>query len=519
MSTDPDAVPGPVPGGPEGRATSSLWLATRPVAPRSAPFEPGRRYDTAVVGAGITGLATAVLLARAGQRVVLIEKSGIGAVTTGHTTAKLSLLQGLSLSRVRSHQGDEVLAAHVSANLAGQEWLLGFLDAHGVGYQRRTAYTYATTVAGEELLTDELAASRAAGLPVTRADDTGLPYEVRAAIQLPDQVQFHPMDVLAALLAEFESLGGVLHVGVRVHGLRMGTPCTVVTLAGDVDADHVVLATGTPIVDRGAHFARLKALRSYALALEVPGAPATIPQGMYLSVDEPVRTLRTVPLGDTELLIVGGQGHEVGRAATGDRYTELASWSERYFPGAVVKHAWSAQDYQEASGLPSVGRLPLTGGRVLAATGFDKWGLTNGVAAALRLTYLITGDQPTPGMADWADRLDRIHLGGPGAADLLRYSGMVAVEAALGWKSAEQRPIGDVDEGHGEIGRLGVRPAARSTVDGRTCTVSAVCTHLGGIVGWNDAEQTWDCPLHGSRFAPDGALIEGPAVDDLERLE
>ena len=293
MSTDPDAVPGPVPGGPEGRATSSLWLATRPVAPRSAPFEPGRRYDTAVVGAGITGLATAVLLARAGQRVVLIEKSGIGAVTTGHTTAKLSLLQGLSLSRVRSHQGDEVLAAHVSANLAGQEWLLGFLDAHGVGYQRRTAYTYATTVAGEELLTDELAASRAAGLPVTRADDTGLPYEVRAAIQLPDQVQFHPMDVLAALLAEFESLGGVLHVGVRVHGLRMGTPCTVVTLAGDVDADHVVLATGTPIVDRGAHFARLKALRSYALALEVPGAPATIPQGMYLSVDEPVRTLRT----------------------------------------------------------------------------------------------------------------------------------------------------------------------------------------------------------------------------------
>ena len=202
-----------------------------------------------------------------------------------------------------------------------------------------------------------------------------------------------------------------------------------------------------------------------------------------------------------------------------DRYDELASWSAEHFPGAQVRYAWSAQDYQEASGLPSVGRLPLTGGHVLAATGFDKWGLTNGAAAALRLTYLITGNQPAPGMADWADRLDRIHLGGPGAVDLVRFSGMVAVEAALGWTSAERQPIGDVAEGHGETGRLGVRPAARSTVDGVTCTVSAVCTHLGGIVGWNEAEQTWDCPLHGSRFAPDGALIEGPAVDGLERLD
>ncbi|NUS40665.1 MAG: FAD-binding oxidoreductase, partial [Terrabacter sp.] len=286
--------------GPGGRVVTSLWLdRAAPVADDPLP-DSGVALDAIVVGAGLTGLTTALLLARSGMRVECVEARQVGAVTTGRTTGKVSLLQGTHLSRIRRHQSDDVAAAYVDANREGMEWLLRFCDDHAVPYQRRTAVTYAADEQERSSVEKEHEAASALGLAVEWRDTLDVPFPHVAATTLADQAQLDSMDVLAALAEQLRSHGGTLHQGHRVRSVSKGGRPTVRLEGGEaLTADHLVLATGTPILDRGLHFARLEPQRSYVLALDGAGPM----EGMYLSAGSDARSVRDAPGGT---LVVGG---------------------------------------------------------------------------------------------------------------------------------------------------------------------------------------------------------------------
>jgi glycine/D-amino acid oxidase-like deaminating enzyme/nitrite reductase/ring-hydroxylating ferredoxin subunit len=505
-------------------STESAWVATSDRTDYD-PLPGDRDADVAVIGGGIAGVTTAAELAAADADldVALLEADRIIEGVTGKTTAKLTALHGRIYDDLQSNRSVETAEQYASANSEAIEAVADRIERHDIEcrFERTPAFTYTTDPDQRERIRTEVEAANEAGLDAEFVEETPLPWDVEAAVRLDDQARFHPRKYLLGLAEAFEADGGTVHEETRVTGIDAGDtdePSEVHTDRGTVRADSVVMATHFPVLDRQLLFARQYAHRSYVLCVEAADAPS---EGMFYRAGEKSRSMRPHAVGaeGQDLLLVTGEGHKSGQADEAERFRRLERWARETFDVESIPYRWSTQDYVTSDRVPLIGRAGPGAPNRYIATGFGGWGLTNGTAAGRVVADLILDrENRFTDLYDPSRALDA-SVSTSAVGTTVKENLNVGSELVSGWLDGLRADEGGTPapgEGH-VVRRNGEPVAVHRDEDGELHTASAVCPHMGCIVEWNDAEYSWDCPCHGSRFDADGTFIDGPAIDDLPR--
>jgi glycine/D-amino acid oxidase-like deaminating enzyme/nitrite reductase/ring-hydroxylating ferredoxin subunit len=489
----------------------SLWIATSP-GPSYPPLRAGLEVDVAIVGAGITGITAAGLLKDAGLKVAVLDAGRIARGVTGHTTAHLTEVVDYSFGRLIDTFGVDGARLAVQSTRAAVEHIAATVRRRKLecDFERVPAYSYTERGDGVEALREELEAARTLGLAVDLVQDVPLPFETEAGLRFENQAQFHVRRYLLPLAARIPGGGCHLFEDTQALEVKDGEPCRVVTDRGTITARDVLLATHAPL-DNKTIQTKVAQYRSYVLGCRVKG-PA--PAGLFWDDEDPYHYIRRQPTSRGDVVIIGGEDHKVGQEKdTEGRYEALLAYARERFEVRTVDYRWSAQTLEPVDGLPYIGH-DTGAGHVYVATGFSGTGMTFGTVSALVLADAVRG-RPNP----WAELYDAGRLKPATSAGTFLKENVDFPTYLVGdrLKRPKGSSLSDVPRGGGRVFVVdGERIAVSRDDKGKPCAVSAVCTHMGCIVHWNDAERSWDCPCHGSRFDAAGQVLDGPASRNLE---
>jgi glycine/D-amino acid oxidase-like deaminating enzyme/nitrite reductase/ring-hydroxylating ferredoxin subunit len=471
--------------------------------------------DVCIVGAGIAGLTTAYLLARAGRQVVVLDRERPGSGETGRTTAHLTCVLDERYAALERLHGEPSVRLAAASHAAAIDLIEEIVAREGIacGFERVDGYLFESASSGGSALEQELLAARRAGVfaellpraPIS-AFDTG------PALRFPRQGQLHPLRYLAGLARGILQQGGAIYSDAQVRDVSGGPPASVTTERGHaVRCSGVVVAMNTPGNDRLVMHTKQAPYRSYVIAGRVP--PGAVPRALYWDSDDPYHYVRLhgAPGASEELLIVGGEDHKTGQADDEERFARLLEWTLARFPSFEgVRHRWSGQLQEPADRLGFIGRKPGVERNVYVVTGTSGNGMTYGTLAGMLLGDLIAGRSNA-----WTELYDPARLTLRAAGGLLRQNLNVAAQYAR-HVTPEAASAAEIPRGGGAILRRGRHKlAVYRDPNGNLHELQAVCPHLGCIVRWNGVESSWDCPCHGSRFTADGRVLNGPALTAL----
>jgi glycine/D-amino acid oxidase-like deaminating enzyme/nitrite reductase/ring-hydroxylating ferredoxin subunit len=507
---------------PTTRISTTPYWAASAAFPACASLTEDLVADVVVVGGGICGLTTAYLLARAGKQVVVLERDRCASADTGHTSAHLTMVTDARLHALVRDFGRTHAQAVWDAGLAA----IGTIDAaireHRIdaGFAWVDGYLHAPVDGDErahvEGLQEDAALARDLGFDVEYIDAAPLVH--RPAIRVAGQARVHPRAYLAGLAHALVAMGGRIFEQSPASEFTEA-PNAVRSQGHEIRCADVVLATHNPLAGLtgmlGATLmqTKLALYTSYVVAGTV--ASGTVPDSLWWDTNDPYQYLRIAPGNGRDLLILGGADHKTGQQQdTTSCYSDLERRLTSLVPGVDLTHRWSGQVIETADGLPYIGK---TADHQYAATGFAGNGLTFGTLAGLVISDTIL-HRRNP----WVDLFDPSRKAVTrGLWDYLKenmdYPYYMIRDRFAGADSRAQREIA---RGQGKVvQRNGERVAVYRNDDGAVEMRSATCTHMGCIVRWNAAERTWDCPCHGSRFTPQGAVISGPAESSLAEVD
>lgn len=476
--------------------------------------------DTVIIGGGITGITAANLLARGGRKVAVLEALKVGGGTTGHSTGNLYVGVDHTLSALHSKYGVDTLREVLAARNHAAQLIARNVGEYGLDcdFTFCNWYLYSDDPKADDYVARELETAREAGLGMVQADPSELPFSSSRAARLSDQAQFNPKLYVQGLAKVTHSDDCRIYENTAVESVfeRDGL-CRVQTARGTVHAEHVIHATHTP---KGIMLVQtmLGPYREYGIACKLrSGMPGPGIFWGYPQAEKKYST-RSYMRGDEHFLIVVGRPHKVGQLRdNAECLRQLEQFAAEHFPVTEVTHRWGGQHYRPADLLPYIGRTDADS-NILIATGFSTDGLVYGALAANMLADLIQG-KTNP----WAELFDPSRKQPLKAAkNFIKENANVFVQYLkdIPGIAAEAKEFSDVAPGEGKIVEKSMQKlAVCRTLDNKLLVRSAICTHLACIVNWNGAEQTWDCPCHGSRFQPDGSVLEGPALQPLYEVE
>jgi glycine/D-amino acid oxidase-like deaminating enzyme/nitrite reductase/ring-hydroxylating ferredoxin subunit len=494
----------------------SLWIATTPET--SYPALAGElEVDVAIVGAGLTGLVAAWLLTSGGKRVAVLEQGRIVSGETGHTTAHVTELVDTRYQVIERDFGHDGARLVARSSHEAIDWIERTADTLGIacGFERVPAYLYTERAGDISFLRKEFGAADRAGVPVELVDDVPLPFPTAGGLRVARQAQFHPRAFLLPLAERIVARGGRIFEMTHMTGVTDGEPCVVETRNGTVRARDVIVAAHVPANNWAALITKLPAYRTYAIGAR-GGAP--IPRGLYWDTDDPYHYTRTQPTPDGEVLIVGGEDHKTGtEAETLQHFESLLEYARSHFGVEQAEYRWSGQIIEPVDGLPFIG-LNTASAHVYVAAGYSGNGMTWATVAG-QLTSDLVLRQPNPYAELYkATRVKPLAAAKDFITENIDFPKHLVRDRATNADVQGDNPA-LVAKGMGRLIAIGgVKYAVYRAEDGQLHSLSPICPHMHCDVAWNDAERSWDCPCHGSRFTATGEVLNGPAVTNMASL-
>lgn len=492
----------------------SFWISSTPETNYPALTD-DLKVDVVIIGGGMTGISSAYLLAEEGLKVALLEADRILLGTTAHTTAKLTSQHGLIYAQTKQQMGAEKAKQYAEANETAIKFVADLIDEKKIecDFSWQSAYVYTQSDDYIQKLQDEQIVASELGIKAYYQNELALPITIKGALRFDNQAQFHPRKYLLALATMIGEKGGSIFEQSRVVDIQGEGPYSVVTDDGKkVTARVVIMASHYPCHNfPGLYFTRLYQERAYAV---VAKAKEAFPGGMYINAETPTRSLRSLPTPDGERILIVGEKHKVGHGRDlSQHYNNLMDFAHELFTVEDFPYRWSTQDCTTLDDIPYVGQMTTDRPNLYIATGYRKWGMTNSTVAGLILRDLIVkGESP------WQEVYNPSRFNVASAVNFIVQNADVGVNFISGKVKPTKDDIsvnpGDAVQADVEGHRAGVYKDCNNKLH----VVDTTCTHLGCEVQWNDAELSWDCPCHGSRFNVDGKIVEGPAMKALEVL-